>query len=376
MFYRSPWSQPWQTGSTRSVAAAKFVVRESSMRLCKFFFVGCLSLLSLASHAETLNGLYQVLEPVSSQSPQERDQATQRAVQALVIRLTGDAKAADGPGLAAVRKDPQQIISQYGYDAGPPESLQVDFDPVSTDRVLREAGLSIWGSNRPSILGWWLNDSTEGSSLVGDGQTVAQALRRAAQHRGLPLRLPLGDLDEQVVATAPNLESADATPLRTASERYGADALLAVHARQEGSQWQAKWRLWLGDKSEQGTVQGADTGAVADAVMLAVSQKLAPRFAVKPGVSTEQLLEVQGMTLERYAALGHLLEPFGGQPQSVDGNRIVYRVNGSADQLRTQLSLAKLQEIPAGEAPVQQSAVDGAQPAMAPEPQAQLRFRW
>ena len=65
------------------------------MRLCKFFFVGCLSLVSLASHAETLNGLYQVLEPVSSQSPQERDQATQRAVQTLVIRLTGDAKAAD-----------------------------------------------------------------------------------------------------------------------------------------------------------------------------------------------------------------------------------------------------------------------------------------
>ncbi len=343
------------------------------MRLCNVFFVGCLSLVSLASHAETLNGLYQVLEPVSSQSPQERDQATQRAVQTLVVRLTGDAKAADGPGLAAIRKDPQQIISQYGYDAGPPESLQVDFDPVSTDRALRDAGLSIWGSNRPSILGWWLNDSTEGSSLVGDGQSVAEALRRAAQHRGLPLRLPLGDLEEQVVATAPNLESADATPLRAASERYGADALLAVHARQEGSQWQAKWRLWLGDKSDQGTVQGADTGAVADAVMLAVSQKLAPRFAVKPGVSTEQLLEVQGMTLERYAALGRLLEPFGGQPLRVDGSRILYRVHGSADQLRTQLSLAKLQEVPAGESPV---VVEGAQPDAAPEPQAQLRFSW
>ncbi|WP_139113323.1 DUF2066 domain-containing protein, partial [Pseudomonas sp. 34 E 7] len=173
-----------------------------------------------------------------------------------------------------------------------------------------------------------------------------------------------------------NLESADATPLRAASERYGADALLAVHARQEGSQWQAKWRLWLGDKTEQGSVQGADTAAVADAVLLAVSQTLAPRFAVKPGVSSEQLLEVQGMNLERYAALGRLLEPFGGQPQRVEGDRIVYRVNGSADQLRTQLSLAKLQEVPAGEAPVQQPPVDGAQPAAAPEPQAQLRFHW
>jgi hypothetical protein len=346
------------------------------MGLSKYFFVGCLSLVSLASHAETLNGLYQVLEPVSSQSPQERDQATQRALQTLVIRLTGDAKAADGPALAAIRKDPQQIISQYGYDAGPPESLQVDFDPVSTDRALRGAGLALWGSNRPSILGWWLNDSVEGSSLIGDGQAVAQPLRRAAQHRGLPLRLPLGDLDEQIVATAPNLESPDATPLRAASERYGADALLAVHAREDGGQWSAKWRLWLGDKSEQGTATGTDTGALADAVLLAVSERLAPRFAVKADAATsDQLLEVQGMNLEHYAALGHLLEPFGAQPVRVDGTRIVYRVNGSAEQLRTQLSLAKLQEVPAGDAPAPQPVVEGAQPAPV-EPTPQLRFHW
>ncbi|AZC25103.1 MULTISPECIES: DUF2066 domain-containing protein [Pseudomonas] len=347
------------------------------MRLGRFLFVGCLSLVSLASHAETLNGLYQVREPVSSQSPQERDQATQRALETLVLRLTGDAKAAQAPGLEGVRKDPQQIISQYGYDAGPPESLQVDFDPVSTDRALRQAGLSLWGSNRPSILGWWLSDSTEGSTLVGDGQASAAPLRRAAQHRGLPLRLPLGDLDEQIVATAPNLEGSDPAPLRAASERYGADALLAVHAREEGGQWQAKWRLWLGEQKEQGTVQGADTAALADAVLLAVSQRLAPRFVTRPGVSSEQLLEVQGMNLEHYAALGHLLEPFGAQLRSVDGDRIVYRVNGSAEQLRAQLSLAKLQEIPAEQA--QAAPVPGAvgeAPVAAPGSVAQLRFRW
>lgn len=343
------------------------------MRLCKFLFVGCLSLVSLASHAETLNGLYQVREPVSSQTPEEREQATQRALETLVLRLTGDAKAAQGPGLAAVRKDPQQIISQYGYDAGPPESLQVDFDPVSTDRALRQAGLSLWGTNRPSILGWWLSDSVEGSSLVGDGQASALPLRRAAQHRGLPLRLPLGDLEEQLVATAPNLEGADPEPLRAASERYGADALLAVHAREEGGQWQAKWRLWLGDQKEQGSVQGADTAALADAVLLAVSQRLAPRFVSKPGTASEQLLEVQGMNLEHYAALEHLLEPFGAQLQSVEGDRVVYRVNGSPEQVRAQLSLAKLAEVSPGEAQAPaQPAVEGAVAAPIP----QLRFRW
>ena len=64
------------------------------MRLFKLLLMGGLSLVSLASHAETVKGLYQVREPVSSQAPEERDQATQRALDTLVLRLTGDPKAA------------------------------------------------------------------------------------------------------------------------------------------------------------------------------------------------------------------------------------------------------------------------------------------
>lgn len=335
------------------------------MRFHQFLAVGCLSFFSLASHAEILTGLYQVREPVSSQTPEERTQATQKALETLVLRLTGDAKAVQSPALEAIRKDPQQIISQYGYDAGPPESLQVDFDPVSTDRALRQAGLSLWGTNRPALLGWWLNDSVDGSSLVGDGQSAAEPLRLAAQHRGLPLRLPLADLSEQLVGTAENLEGSNPAPLKDASERYGADALLAVHAHEDEGKWTAKWRLWVGEQQEQGSAEAPDQAALADAVMLAVSQRLAPRYAVKPGISTEQLLEVQGMTLERYAQLTRLLEPFGGQLKSVDGDRIVYQVNGSADQLRSQLGLAQLHEVTAEQAP-------GATAASG----AQLHFRW
>ncbi|WP_432219004.1 DUF2066 domain-containing protein [Pseudomonas kribbensis] len=351
------------------------------MRLCKLLLVGCLSLVSLASQAENVKGLYQVREPVNGQSPEERDRATQAALDTLVLRLTGDPKAPQNPGLAPIRKDPQQIISQFGFDAGPPEVLKVDFDPATTEQALRRAGLSLWGASRPSILSWWLNDSTEGSSLVGDGQASAAPLRRAAQHRGLPLRLPLADLSEQLVATAPTLEGTDPAPLHAASERYNADALLAVHAREEGGQWQAKWHLWLGDQKEAGSVQGADQAAVADAVMLAVAERLAPRFVAKPGASGQQTLEVQGMNLEHYATLLRMLEPFGVRLESVDADRIVYRVNGSADQLRAQLSLAKLQEMPAeAPAPVApQPAVPGSAPVVAPAPAPaapSLRFRW
>ncbi|MEE4894678.1 DUF2066 domain-containing protein [Pseudomonas alliivorans] len=357
------------------------------MRFSRILLIGCLSLFSLPTLAETVNNLYQVREPVNGQSPDERTRATQAAVETLVLRLTGDTKAAQGSALAALRKDPQQIISQYGYEAGPPETLLVDFDPATTDRALRQAGLPIWGSNRPSILGWWLNDSVEGSNLVGDGQAAAEPLRRAAQHRGLPLRLPLADLSEQGIGTAKTLEGIDAAPLKEASERYGADAILAVHAKEDAGQWQAKWNLWLGEQREQGTATGATSDALADAVLLSVSQRLAPRFVAKPGASTGLLMQVQGMNLERYAQLLQLLDPFGVRVTLVEGDRVTFEVNGSADQLRSQMSLAKLQEVPASEAaaavpPAPAAPVDASAPVAAPAPMIvpasapQLYFRW
>ncbi|MDF2490654.1 MAG: hypothetical protein K0S77_3276 [Pseudomonas sp.] len=347
------------------------------MRLRHCLLATCITLSSVQLHAETISNLYQVREPVASQTPEERTQATQRALETLVLRLTGDAKAIANPGLASVRQDPQQIISQYGYDAGPPESLQVDFDIASTDNALRSAGLPTWGSNRPSILGWWLSDSVEGSSLVGDGQSAAEPLRRAAQHRGLPLRLPLADLGEQGVGTAQNIEASDPAALRSASERYGADALLAVHAREEEGKWSGTWRLWLGNQREQGKAEGADQAALADAVLLAVSQRLATRFVAKPGASTEMTLAVEGMNLERYAQMGRLLEPYGARVRTVDGDKVVYRVTGSAEQLRAQLGLAKLQEVPyqAPVVPVDAQAAPGA-PAPAAQPAPDLNFRW
>lgn len=342
------------------------------MRFSRYLLLGCLSLASLPAFAQTVNNLYQVREPVTGQSPQERDRATQAAVQTLVVRLTGNAKAP----LAEVRKNPQQIISQFGYEAGPPEMLLVDFDPASTDRALRQAGLPIWGSHRPSILGWWLNDSVEGSNLVGDGQGAAEPLRRAAEHRGLPLQLPLADLSEQGVGTAQHLADKDATEIKQASERYGADAILAVHAREQTGQWQGTWRLWLGDQREQGTATGATAEALADAVLLAVSERLAPRFAVKPGAVASTLqLQVQGSTLERYAQLQNLLDSFGGRLALVEGDRLTFDVSASAEQVRSQLGLARLQEVPASEA----APVDAAAPVtsgVTPSDASRLYFRW
>ncbi|MGY4531204.1 hypothetical protein ACVW0Y_000307 [Pseudomonas sp. TE3786] len=326
--------------------------------VARSLFTLCLSLCSLASQAAPVENLYQVRQPVASQQPDERAAALSSALDTLVLRLTGSDKALANPAIAELRKDPQQLVSQYGYENGPPQVLVVDFDAISTDRSLRQAGIALWSANRPAVLAWWLNTSAEGASLVGDSQPAAASLQRAAQNRGLPLRLPIADLNEQLAGTAENLAANNPDALKEPSARYGADALLAVNAKEEGGQWQAQWRLWLGDKREQGKAEGTSADAVADAVLLAVSQRLATHFVAAQGAAQDLTLDIQGADLTRYAELQRLLEPFDARLQSTVGDRLTYRVKASAEQLRAQLALARMRELPPE--PVAAAAVDAA----------------
>ncbi|AGI25452.1 hypothetical protein H681_17925 [Pseudomonas sp. ATCC 13867] len=347
------------------------------MRLTARLLILCLSLLSLPSFAETLGNLYQVHEPVASQQPDERNAGLTRALQTLVQRLTGDTRGLQSPALAGYFKDPQQLISQYGYENGPPLALVVDFDPTATDNALRQAGLPVWGASRPSVLAWWLNESTDdGSSLVGDSQEAAAPLNRAAQRRGLPLRLPMADLSEQQVGTAENLNAAQPDALNAASERYGADALLAVDAKEADGKWTATWRVWMGDSREQGQAQGDTPDALADAVMLGVSQRLSQRFVGSAGSASAQVLQIEGADLARYAEVSRLLEPMGAKLVLVQGGKLVYNVTASPEQLRAQLALARLQEASAEPTPPAVDANGQPVPNPAVPRQNILRFHW
>jgi hypothetical protein len=56
---------------------------------------------------------------------------------------------------------------------------------------------------------------------------------------------------------------------------------------------------------------------------------------------------VSNVDLPRYAELERLLEPFAPRLLRADGKVLTYRLKASAEQLRAQLALARLQELPA-----------------------------
>lgn len=333
----------------------------------------CLLFATLSAGAAQVEGLYEVREPVASEDPAERAAAMSRALQTLVVRLTGNRAAAQDSRLQPLLADPQQLVQQFVYEAGNPVILAVVFDPVLSQRALREAGLTLQSAERATVLAWWLTEAQEGSTLLAEGQEGAAVLRAAAQNRGVPLSLPLGDLDEQLLATADTLRGSNAQALQDASSRYAADAVLTVVAQPGDDGWRGDWLLWVGAEKVGGSSHGASQAALADALMLDVGERLASRFGQR-GAAQTLTLEVQGNDLARYAALQRLLEPFAPRLQAVDGATLVYQLDASPEQLRAQLQLGRLHEVPAA---VDAQATPQAQPLQVPAGAAnRLRFAW
>lgn len=342
------------------------------MRPIARLFASCLLFASLSVSAAQVEGLYEVREPVASQEPSERAAAMSRALQSLAVRLTGQRKVAQDARLKPLLADPQQLVQQFVYEPGTPVMLSVVFDPVLSQRALQQAGFRLWNVERPNVLVWWLNEQADGGSLLASGQEAAVPLRSAAQSNGVPLSLPLGDLDEQLLVSAEALRASDTQALQDASARYGADALLAVVARAgEGGGWQADWQFRQGAERTSGSASAASQAALADAVLQAVGEHLAAGFG-KGGAAQALTLEVAGNDLARYAAVQRLLEPFSPRLEAVVGDKLVYRLDAGSEQLRSQLKLGRLHEVPAE--PAQPGAV---QPLLVPaQPASRLQFAW
>lgn len=332
------------------------------------FFIGfaaaLMSFATVTANAEPVLGLYQVREELVSQESEVRDAGLQQAFTTLMQRLTGRKDAAQAAELATYRADPQSLISRYGYDGN---TLIVNFDPQSVQSALRAAKLPLWGANRPLVLAWWLVDDVQGARLASDGQQLATDVQNAGQYYGVPTRLPIGDLDEQLLASADVLNQDGAQQIRQAAQRYNADAILSVHEQTDGQALQAQWQLWIGDERQQGQANAESQVALAQQIFSEVNQHLAERFAIKPGQGETFVVRVAAIDLERFVLMERLLEPFAAQLQEVTKDYAQWQVRSTAEQLRAQLALAHLKETALPTATAESAPIDATGTELLPQ---------
>lgn len=171
--------------------------------------------------------------PVASQSVSDRKKASADALERVLIRVSGITDLSSVPALAQAKRSPERFVQQFSFKANPQpdesaQILSVSFSPTSIKGLLRQAGLPFWPLNRPNALAWLAEDSaTEGRQIVTDPlNPVLAGLLDVANLRGIPLTLPLMDLQDQLAVGPDQVWALEEEAIAVASERYNTDTIL------------------------------------------------------------------------------------------------------------------------------------------------------
>ena len=259
--------------------------------MCKKLWCGVLAAVLVPSFAAavTVEDLYQAAQPVTS----SQEAAFVEALKAVAIRVSGRRDAPER--LGSVVGNARQFVQRYGITQD--NVLQVGFDDVSVDRILIEAGLPIWGRERPQTLVVLNLDDLGGGWLSADLPPMDQErLTAAARERGLPLQFgTLGREDENLLSMG---DGASASLLQIA-RRNGANAILVGRGTRDGS---LRWLLTTVDGTNQ------SVGTFEDAIH-ATADHFAKLFAAEGSTLSRVRVEVSGITdLDAYASTLNYLE--------------------------------------------------------------------
>ena len=251
--------------------------------------------------------LDEVVLPVPDRSLQARQAAVARGLEILLVRLTGERDVARFAGMEALLSHPERYLQQFAYETvadaaeGPSLRLRMRFDREGILRVLRRHGLPIWPARRPAVVAWIAIDNGQARILLGDApeSRSVQALKQAAARRGIPLLLPLLDLQDRRSVRFADVWGGFLERLEGASRRYDERPVLLagrVHRGAAGG-WRGDWKLSLDDGTllEWHATAPRLTELLIEAVD-AAADRLALRLAIRASGSREWVrLTVEGI---------------------------------------------------------------------------------
>lgn len=242
----------------------------------------------------------------------------QIAFKQVLIRVTGEAEPTKNSLVNQSLLDVTDYIVQFQYlDVDGKQHLWVQFDPKQVKQLLRKAQLPVWGQHRPQAIFWIAREDKYGRDIVSDGEqsNVKAALQSRARLRGLPLVLPLLDLNDSSVVSSSDVWGKFTQPVLKASKRYDADVVVMANMYPiSENQWLLNWDL-LGRQGgsyaslAKGEIRNSEQGVVQNLVDK-VSQKLAKIYAVNLAEKSNDMvsLKIKGIqTLDDYVAVSRLL---------------------------------------------------------------------
>ena len=296
--------------------------------------------------------------PLDEQSDDPRNDAYEAALRAVLLRVSGSDLVQDEERVTELFPLAASYVTQFR--PGEEDSLWVAFDGQAIEKVLRNAGHTVWGKDRPLTLVWLAVDWGQGErELIGSddperlpdearsidrNKLLRERMLEIAERRGLPLLFPLLDTIDLQSVTFSDIWGGFDEPIIAASERYEVNSILIGRIR-PSSRGRENWSYYFGN--DERSWNGPPEAIVAE-----VADLLAAEFAVGGNAPIETVeLTVSGIvSVEAYGGLQQLLSGItlieSYRVTQVAGDRVTFSVDirGGAERLRRALRFNALVE--------------------------------
>jgi hypothetical protein len=346
-------------------------------------FIGLLLLLAGPASADALDELFVAEAVVTDEGSATRNKTLSALLAEVLVRVSGDPDIGSQAAARELIADAPSLVRQYRYrseerDGGVVRLLNAAFDRPSTERMMRARNLPVW-TRRPQVL-MWLASERGGQRNLLSLERYPQARTAALDHaraRGMPLQLPLMDLEDQAQLTPADLWSDYRPGIELASGRYPHQAVLTGRlTARRGERWVGNWTLIDGDSDRTFSTEAAALDETLKAAIDRAQRELAERYApvtaaVDSGGTLVFVSNVRDLTA--YARLNAMLDTLDvvagralRQAWS-DGLLLDFKLRGSAAQLQRALEQSgmlgaeppPLVALPAGPAAVPEQVPPG-----------------
>ncbi|UJF19780.1 DUF2066 domain-containing protein [Vibrio sp. SS-MA-C1-2] len=264
-----------------------------------------LILFSLPTQAAKVNDLYNANVLLSSNDKQAEATAKVQGLQQVLIKVSGQSAIISNPIVQKALRNPNSYISSVSYqdDADNQRSVQLTFNDTPIRVLLSQAKANLWGSNRPLVLVWLVEDQNGSRSIAWDqgSDSILQAISDQADQRGLPVISPIGDLTDVTSVNVTDLWGGFINPVAKASERYSPDAILLIKAKKQGQNTVLDWQLFDNNPTkimaEQTLpISGQSRGVTANSVkevMGNVTQHFAQKYSISLADNSQSKLTLR-----------------------------------------------------------------------------------
>jgi len=201
------------------------------VKMIRYWFVFYAVFCSTSLFAVEVKDLYLAKVPVASQSKKDRGFALKNAMQSVLVKVGGEKTIFQHPALKPSLNRYNRFVTHYRYERIANENyLVATFNQDKINQLFVDAGLPIWGSLRPQVVLWLINEDGLMRQILSESSLspLAKQINLFSEQRGLPVIIPLMDLTDANHLATSDIWGRFAEPIYQASERYLAETIITV----------------------------------------------------------------------------------------------------------------------------------------------------